>query len=297
MDRSRRETGDAGRVPSASRLTVRARKNRKRATSWSGSLPSAKSLVDGCGRLVRRALPAAITLTLAGGLGAGGYLGYRIVTTSSRFAITAIEIRGATHVDAGKLRARLPTHVGDNVFLTDLDAARAAVLADPWVATAEVSRTLPHTLVITVRERTAVALVDLGSLYLVDATGHPFKRAAIDETAGLPIITGLDRDTYAASPDHAAGLVRQGLAALADWNAATPARPAIGEVGIDPFGALTLHTYEHATAIQLGALGPELAARMHTFDAAWAELTDAERDRTRAIHLTRPDHVTVAFAK
>src|SRR3954453_19289037 len=104
MDRSRRETGDAerGRVPAASRLTLRPRartKNRKRAESWSGKLPSAKSLVDGCGRLVRRALPAAITLTLAAGLGAGTYFGYRTVTTSSRFAITAIEIRGAEHVD------------------------------------------------------------------------------------------------------------------------------------------------------------------------------------------------------
>ena len=92
--------------------------------------------------------------------------------------------------------------------------------------------------------------------------------------------------------------MRDALAALADWRAASPARPAIGEVSVDPFGALTLHTYDRGTAIHLGQLGtPELAMHMHTFDAAWAELTDAERDHTRAIHLTRPDHVTVAFAK
>jgi hypothetical protein len=37
---------------------------------------------------------------------------------------------------------------------------------------------------------------------------------------------------------------------------------------------------------------------MHTFDLAWAELSDAERQRTRAIHLdARTDHVTVAFAQ
>jgi len=39
-----------------------------------------------------------------------------------------------------------------------------------------------------------------------------------------------------------------------------------------------------------------LAARMHTFDVAWAQLDDSERDRARAIHLDpRLDHVTVAF--
>jgi len=37
---------------------------------------------------------------------------------------------------------------------------------------------------------------------------------------------------------------------------------------------------------------------MHTFDAAWAGLSDAERARARSIHLdARPDHVTVAFVK
>ena len=60
---------------------------------------------------------------------------------------------------------------------------------------------------------------------------------------------------------------------------------------------MTLHTYDQATAIQLGALGAELGARMQTFDAAWAGLSGAERATARAIHLgARPDHVTVAFA-
>jgi hypothetical protein len=39
-----------------------------------------------------------------------------------------------------------------------------------------------------------------------------------------------------------------------------------------------------------------LAARIHTFDVAWAQLDDSERARARAIHLDpRLDHVTVAF--
>jgi len=297
MERSRRE-GDESAVPRASRLTVRPRRgNRKRASTWSGGISAARSAIDLCGRLVRRGLPAALTVAIAAGLGAGGYVAYRAVTTSSRFAITAIEIRGATRVNADALRAALPTKLGDNVFLTDLGADRRVASADPWVASADVRRILPHTLVVELRERTAVAVVELGGLYLVDAAGHPFKRASIEtgEADGLPIVTGLDRETYAAAPDHTAGLVRDALATLATWRT-DATRPAIGEISVDPFGAITLHTYEHATAIQLGALGPELATRMHTFDAAWAELTDAERDRTRAIHLTRPDHVTVAFA-
>jgi cell division protein FtsQ len=258
--------------------------------------PSAKQAVVVCGRVLRRALPALIACAIATGLGAGGFLGYRAATSSPRFAITTIEIRGAHHVDVDALRARLSTHVGDNVFRADLDADKRAVLADPWVAAATVSRTLPHTLVVQLAERTAIAVVDLGGLYLVDDAGHPFKRARVErgDGAGLPIVTGLDRDTFAASPERTATLVHQALAALADWRA-DASRPQIGEVSIDPFGALVLHTYDHATAIALGERDAGLGDRLRAFDATWTALSDSERDRARAIHLTRHDHVTVAL--
>ena len=76
-----------------------------------------------------------------------------------------------------------------------------------------------------------------------------------------------------------------------------PHQASIGEVHVDTHAQLTLRTYDHATAIQLGPLGAELTARMRTFDAAWAELTVAERTRATAIHLdARADQVTVALA-
>lgn len=283
-----------GVVPAASRLTIRSRKNRKR--GGNGPAVSAKQVVVTCGRVLRRSLPALVACGIAGGLAAAGFYGYRAVTTSPRFAITDIEIRGAHHADVDALRARLATKLGDNVFRADLGADQRAVLADPWIAAAQVSRTLPHTLVVEVVERTAVAVVDLGGLYLVDASGHPFKRAHVErgDGVGLPIITGLDRDTFAASPDRTASLVHQALAALADWKSAAD-RPAIGEVSIDPFGALTLHTYEHATAIALGNHDAGLGDRLRAFDATWTSLSDTERERARAIHLTRHDHVTVAL--
>jgi cell division protein FtsQ len=139
--------------------------------------------------------------------------------------------------------------------------------------------------------------VDLGELYLVDATGHPFKRAQLEsgDGANLPVITGIDRAAYEAAPAPTAAMITGALAALAAWRR-EPSRPAIGEIHLDAHRALTLRTYEHATAIQLGAIGLELPARMHTFDSAWAALSEAERLRARAIHVdARIDQVTVAL--
>jgi len=263
---------------------------------WS-RLPKPGAIADACGRAVRRSLPAVVVGAVAAVLAGGAWAGYRWMTGSPRFAITEIAVQGAHRVDPAELRAQLPIHVGDNVFI---DLARVAQIAraNPWVASVDVRRILPHTISIELREHVPAAVVELGELYLVDGAGTPFKRAALETGEGddLPIITGIGRASYAAAPDAAATTIREAVAAFASWRAA--ARPAIGEVHVDPHGAITLHTYDQAIAIQLGALGAGLGARMHTFDAAWAGLSDAERAHARAIHLdARPDHVTVAFAK
>jgi cell division protein FtsQ len=223
------------------------------------------------------------------------------VTTSPRFAITTIELRGNAHISSDELRARLPIHLGDNVFV-DLAGAARVVRSHPWVASVEARRILPHTITIDIREHAAAVVLDLGDRYLTDPDGHPFKRAEAAEGDGLPTLTGIDRASYTADPAAAAATVRAALGALGRWRSTD--RPAIGEIHVDPHGAVTLHTtadpaaHPSRMAIRLGALDDALAARMRAFDIAWAGLGDAERARTRAIHIgARPDHATVAFAK
>jgi cell division protein FtsQ len=277
-------------------------------------LPKPHAIADACGRALRRSLAPAAAVAVLGAIGGAVWAGYHWISTSPRFAITAIAIQGTRHVDPDDLLAALPIRVGDNVFV-GLDRIARAARANPWIASAEVRRILPHTIAVDVREHTAAAVAELGELgelYLVEATGQPFKRAALEagEGEGLPIITGIGRAAYAADPAAAMATVRDALAALDGWRAAD--RPAIGEIHVDSHGAVTLHTYDQAIAIQLGAVavasaagssasaGPDalLGQRLHTFDAAWAGLSETERARTRAIHLdARPDHVTVAFAK
>lgn len=303
MDRSRRGGTKAARPshespPAASRLTLRAAKrNRRRPGSVWSRLPRPRALLDGCGRALRRTVPAVIASVAITGIGTGAWFGYRFLTTSERFAITAIEIHGEHHLTEDQIRAAMPVALGDNVFATNLGDVAAALEATPWIADAEVHRVLPRTLVVEIREHAPAAVVELGALYLVDATGHPFKRAQLDDGdgEGLPVITGLPRESYERDPAGTAATVTDALAALAAWRT-DPARPAIGEVHVDVHRALTLRTYDRAAAIELGTLGTDLTARMRTFDAAWASLAPAERTRTSALHLdASSDRVTVAF--
>lgn len=335
MDRSRRQGTNGGRAdtgpPASSRLTVRKHKNRRRQGSVWSRLPKPYTIADACGRAVRRSLPALAAVAAIGATGGGLVAGHRWLTSSPRFAITEIAVRGTHHVDPDELRSELPVHIGDNVFV-DLASVTRAVRSQPWIASAEVRRVLPHTITIDVREHAAAAVLDLdGERYLIDPDGVPFKRAGgLLETDGLPLITGITRAGFLADPTATALTARAAISAVLRWR--TGARPAIDEVHLDAHGSVTLRTRageppalttgiiddaptladdaiaivtaapstptRPQIAIQLGSIGTELPTRLRTFDAAWAGLTADERARTRAIHLgVRSDHVTVAFAK
>jgi hypothetical protein len=233
------------------------------------------------------------------GLSGVAWAGFHFATTSSRFAIQRITVTGNQRLSEAEVRIMLPVTLGDNVFRTDLDAIIKRLRQSPWIADAQARRVLPRTIAVEVRERRAVAIVELGGLYLVDAAGHPFKRATIEtgEGAGLPIITGLSRARFTADPTATEQLLGAALAALEAWRG-NAERPSIGELHIGPYGALTFRTYDDAIAIQLGIPGGELPLRLQAFDVAWSEMAEGESLRARSVHVDpRSDHVTVAFAK
>jgi len=263
---------------------------------WS-RVPRPRAVADACGRLARRSIPLLGATAILAVLAAGLWLGHRFVTTSDRFAITAIEIDGARRLSADDIRAALPIAVGDNIFTADLDAIEADLLhAQPWLATADARRVLPHTIAVEVREHAAAGIVSFdGELYVVDSAGQPFMR--VGSATDLAVVTGFSRADYARDAAVTSHTIGEALAALAAWSA-DATRPAIGELRVDAHQGLTLVARDTGATISVGALSAPLADRLRTFDAAWAELSESERQHARAFHLTsHPDHVTVAFAK
>ena len=261
---------------------------------WS-RVPRPRAIADACGRAVRRSVPALAAGCVFALVCVGIWLGHRFVTTNERFAIREIQVHGTSKLSSEAVRAALPIAIGDNVWSADLGTIRARLREHPWIETAEARRILPNTIAVEIKEYEAAGLVLLGELYLVDATGRPFKRADLGagEGDGMPIIAGLDRAAYQTDPRGSARTITAALEVIEHWRRAP--RPLLGEVRVDR-GTLALRTYEHGTTIELGSLrsSDELAHRLTTFDAAWAELSDAERARTRAIHLDAR-HVTVAL--
>ncbi|MBK8481067.1 MAG: FtsQ-type POTRA domain-containing protein [Proteobacteria bacterium] len=260
----------AGRVGGARALRAR---RRRRPVPW-------RELGRAVARGAWLALCTIGALAALGGVGAAGYFGYRALARSNTFAVRTIRLEGARPALRGELLRTLEPLRGMAILRVATRETARILTGHPWVAEAEVYRALPDTLHVVVREREARAAALLGELYLVDAAGWPFKRATLDEVAGLTVITGIDRAAFRSRPQEAARRVVRALGVLARYGRAAQ-RPPLGELHLDDDGEVTLFLRRGGTALHLGtrvsdaqfarldrvlkALGPEVARAQTVF--------------------------------
>jgi len=136
------------------------------------------------------------TALAAAGLGAV-LLSVRWAVTSPRFEVAHIDVRGTVEAEADEVAALAGEFVGENIFGVSLVKVEEKVREHRWIASGgwvRIRRSLPSTLVITVREREPAGLALVGGdLFLLDEAGLPIDRYGPGyATWDFPIIKGLD---------------------------------------------------------------------------------------------------------
>lgn len=135
-------------------------------------------------RAPRRIVTATRAAALLGML-ASGFL-FTFVTGPTAFAFARTDLPALVWTDPDRVRAALALDSGTNVFRLDTAPLRAAVLALPAVASAEVTVTLPDaSVVVRIEERVPVLAWQVsGTRYIADRDGVVF--ATLDDKAPLP---------------------------------------------------------------------------------------------------------------
>lgn len=95
-----------------------------------------------------------------------------VAVYSPLMALRTIEVRGTERVDATALRQALSDQVGTPLARVDLDEVKRDIAGFPLIESYVTEEVPPHTLVVTVTERTPVVAVRSGKSYdLVDPAG------------------------------------------------------------------------------------------------------------------------------
>jgi cell division protein FtsQ len=105
---------------------------------------------------------------------------------SSWLAVSSVQVRGLDSIPRATVVQAAAVPAGEPLARLDTDAIEARVKALPAVADAEVTRSWPNTVTVTVTERVAVVVLTDGDRYeLVDAAGVAF-RTVTSRPDGLP---------------------------------------------------------------------------------------------------------------
>ena len=162
-----RATRDTGSTAQVDETTLRSRKRfarRQWARRWLAWRP---------------VLAVVVVLALVVGLG-------WLVFFSSFLAVKVVEVDGARGLGEAEVRAVAAVPGGEPLARVDLEAVRARVQALAEVRSAEVARQWPDSILITLEERVAVAVVDIGGrLRGMDEDGVVFRDYA-QAPGGLP---------------------------------------------------------------------------------------------------------------
>lgn len=216
------------------------------------------------------------------------------VQTSPSFATRTIEVTGVERLTRDEVLAAAGLREGQNVFVRGPEEAAARLMDHPWIASAEVERHLPASFNIRVRERRAVAVLSLGSLYLVSDEGIVFKRVVAGDPVDLPIITGVDRAHFTEDRAYRTSLLLELVALVHDYRSAgLMQREPIAELHLELDGAISMYVGDDAMLVRLGKA--PFRDKLGRFRDVLARLA---RRRAEAAYVyldneRRPDRVTV----
>ena len=216
-------------------------------------------------------------------------IGYDRILRSPDLRIRETVVKGCQELTEKEILTLASVRSSANLLTINRDAIARRIRANPWVREVFVGREFPGRLVIVVRERKAVALLDRDEgLYLVDGEGTPFKKLETGEESDLPVLTGCVRGGIL---DGA--LVKKSLSLLNDL-AGIKDGPEIGKVseihGNETFG-LSLFA-DTGLCLQLGFDGYENKLKRLT-----SVMADLDRKNLRTgfllIDLSNPAKINV----
>ena len=221
-----------------------------------GFSATARERLEAAGVRARRGLLASgrtlvLVACVAGAIGLARLIEMH-VKKSPAFATKVIEVDGTSHLSRETVLAAAGLAEGQNVFLVAPAEAEARLSRHPWIAHVDVERRLPSTYRVHVREHVPVALISLGSTYLLAEDGTVFKRVAVGDPVDLPLVTGVDRERFVSDRAYRASTVLQTVALFRGYQTAGLASRSIAELHLDATGDASLLVGRSDVRVSLG---------------------------------------------
>lgn len=185
---------------------------------------------------------------------AGSFFLVQLLLASGQFRIDTIRVEGNQRLSEQTLVALSDVQPGMSTFSLDLDLIGRKIAENPWVMEARILRIFPRQVSIRVVEREPVAIINLGYLYYLDASGAIFKLLDGSDRLDYPVITGFDKAQLELGRHKDRLQLLQVVALLADLGSRSQlGLDKVSEVHKESGGGLSVYTLEGGVRIRLGS--------------------------------------------
>jgi cell division protein FtsQ len=208
-------------------------------------------------RIIRRfvvSVKIVCLLACMGGASLFFILVHDALTQSSYFKAREIIVEGNRRLTTEAILKQAAVKPGDNVLGINLRILRYRLLANPWIAAADVWRELPDTIHIRVVERVPVAKVEVDGTFYLDDRGELVEPAGSSDDISVPLVTGLtlaDMGPHSQPPSRVFGAVMEVLH-LSQLDGSVLPIHMLRRIQADPDTGLTLFGFDCNLGVKLG---------------------------------------------
>ncbi|MHB1349702.1 MAG: FtsQ-type POTRA domain-containing protein [Desulfobulbus sp.] len=213
---------------------------------------------------------------------------------SDVFALSTLTVQGNRMATEGQILEKSGLARGVSLLAVDCGEVESRILDHPWVEQATVKRQWPSTVLIRVRERKPLALVNLErqdrrQLYYMDGKGEIFAPTTPSRDLDFPVLTGEVRTArernLRVDQDSPAWLAVDFLNLAAQGNQVLPSL-GISEVHVDPERGLVVYLIDHPFPIIMGK--EKLRTRFNLLVRVLAQLY--QKDKVKDVAEIRMDY-------
>lgn len=118
---------------------------------------------------------------------------YSFFTTSPAFKLGTVKIDKDEGLKGVDFKGERKFGKEGTLFTLDLDMVVKNFKKNPWVKDVMVRKVYPRKIVVVLKKRRPVAMVNLKNLYFLDEKGKPFKRVSRYDKKVYPVVTGFSK--------------------------------------------------------------------------------------------------------
>jgi len=206
------------------------------------------------GRPIAALCKAIAVIFLFGAMSFSFIFGYDYITQCSYFNAKQVTVEGTHKLTEENVRHQAGISKGVNILAVNLSLARKRLIAHPRIADASVSRELPSTIVVRIKEHVPLAILDLGRKFVVNSEGEIFKEMDASEPRNLPVVTGLTFSDITAgdSPRSETFKAVMAMLHLGKTGGSILPNKKIKRIDVDRELGLTLYTGDRVKTIKVG---------------------------------------------